>query len=151
VFVVGEEPILDAAFSTNRQLALTLYALPGEQYALERDGALGDADLWTFDSFVDAMDLRTDLPLRPMANPAEFFRVSLAPGGALTIRLEGGQVVIEWPLDCAGCVLEESGAVGPGSVWTPSTAQPQAVNGRYRAQLSLRATQRFYRLTSPIR
>jgi hypothetical protein len=149
VFVVGQEPILDAAFGTNRQLALTLYALPGEQYALERDSALGDANLWTFDSFVSATDLRTDLPLRPMSNPAEFFRVSRAPAGALGIRLEAGQVVIEWSLDCTGCVLEESGLVGPGSVWTPSTAQPQSVSGRYRVQLAQSGSTRFFRLAVP--
>jgi hypothetical protein len=57
VFVVGQEPILDASFGTNRQLAMTLYALPGEQYVLERDTAFGDANAWTFDSFVNATDL----------------------------------------------------------------------------------------------
>jgi len=87
--------------------------------------------------------------LRPRPLSSEFFRVYLAPAGALSVDLEGGEIVIEWSLDCAGCVLEESGLVGPGSVWTPSPAQPQTINGRYRVQLPLTATQRFYRLTPP--
>ncbi len=68
----------------------------------------------------------------------------------LTIRIEGNEVILEWPLDCAGCQLEESATVGPGAVWTPSGAQPQPVNGRYRVALPIGASPHFYRLAVPV-
>jgi hypothetical protein len=150
VFIVGREPILDA----NRgggQLALTLYAYPGRQYAIDHTFGLGGTNLWSFDSTVAAIDLRTDLPLRPMTSPTEFFRAyQTAVLAALSIRLENGMVVIEWPSECEGCVLWQSPAAsGPGTVWTQNTVQPQLVNGRYRVQLPLEPTQRFYRLVVP--
>jgi hypothetical protein len=150
VFILGREPILDVALATNQQLALTLYALPGERYALERSGALGGAALWSFDQWVDATDLRTDLPLRPLAHGLEFFRARAGQAGVpLSIRLENGEVVIEWPLDCAGCVLEETGQTGAGASWTTCPVQPQATEARYRVRLPPTGTQRFYRLAMP--
>ena len=68
----------------------------------------------------------------------------------LTIRIEGNEVILEWPLDCAGCQLVESATVGPGAVWTPSGAQPQPVNGRYHVALPMGASPHFYRLAVPV-
>jgi hypothetical protein len=149
VFVVGREPILDLA-SVSNQVALTLYARPG-RYVLERNSEVIEqgTNLWTFDSFVDADAIRTDLPLRETAPAREFFRTYEAVGVTvpLSIRLEGGQVIIEWSLDCTGCVLEEAGSMaGP---WTPSLQQPQVVNGKYRVTMPPTGT-RFLRLQVPL-
>jgi hypothetical protein len=149
VFVVGLEPILDGRRGSG-QLALTLYAFPG-QYALERNSEVGGTTPWLFDSFIDAATIRTDLPLRPMAQAHEFFRAYAAPGLGvpLSIRLEDGQVVVEWSQDCADCILEASPTLGSGAVWTPTAQQPQIIDGLYRVLLPTSAAPQFLRLAIP--
>ncbi|HEY9170716.1 MAG TPA: hypothetical protein VI136_00365, partial [Verrucomicrobiae bacterium] len=135
VFVVGREPILDLA-RASQQVALTLYALPGQAYSIERTSALGGAGGWSFDSTITPTSLRTDLPPRPATGPVEFFRASI--GGApptLTVRFVGGQLVVEWPADCGGCALFQSDSIGPDAAWTPVLATPEVVNGRNRVTL----------------
>jgi hypothetical protein len=149
VYVLGREPILDAAPATNRQLALTLYARTGERYALERRPDLNSPEVWLPDSEITPTDLKTPLPLRPLDHPQEYFRALIISGYELTIRREGNQVILEWPLECAGCELEETAQVGPGAAWAPTTAQPQEVNGRYRVVLNIGSQPRFYRLAIP--
>ena len=150
VFIIGREPILDSVAATNRQLALTLYARPGERYALQHRSSLTGTNAWAFDRTINQTGLGSLLPPRPALAASEFFRALLLPGTELTIRIEGNEVILEWPLECAGCQLEESATVGPGAVWTPSGAQPQPVNGRYRVALPIGASPRFYRLAVPV-
>jgi hypothetical protein len=147
VFVVGREPILDSALGSSNRLALMLYALPGRNYALERTPTLGAGQGWTFDSTIIPSALRTDLPLRPMTAASEFFRAYEQV--LLSIWIEGNNVVIEWPLDCPTCRLEEAPALGANVNWIPSSAQPILFNGHYRVVLPMNALQRFMRLTLP--
>lgn len=151
VFIVGREPILDAAAGGAGEVALTLYGHPGKVYTLEHTSGLGGAISWSFDSLVTATGLRTDLPLRPASGPIEFFRaLEGTVGVTLTIRLEGGQVVLEWPLECAECVLEQSPALtGPAAVWTNMPGQPTVVNGRYRMVLPVSGERLYLRLAMP--
>jgi hypothetical protein len=149
VFIVGLEPILDAAPATNRQLALILYARTGERYQIEHRLGFDSLNAWLPDLEITPMDLKTLLPLRPVNHPEEYFRVRLAVGFELTIRVEGNQVVIEWSLECAGCELEEAGQLGPGTVWTRTALQPQEVNGLHRITLAISDSSRFYRLVVP--
>jgi hypothetical protein len=149
VFIVGREPILDVTRS-NSSAALTMYALPGQTYAIERATALGGANAWTFDRYVTPTSLRTDLPPRPASAPVEFFRARTeAASTRLSIRLEGNQAVIEWSLDCVGCVLLQSPSIGPDAAWTPNGTQPQVVNGRYQVKVTVTAQPRFLRLIPP--
>jgi hypothetical protein len=94
VYVLGREPILDAAPATNRQLALTLYARTGERYALERRPDLNSPEVWLPDSEITPTDLKTPLPLRPLDHPQEYFRALIISGYDLTIRREGNQVIL---------------------------------------------------------
>lgn len=73
----------------------------------------------------------------------------VGPIGPLNIRREGDLVVVEWPLDCVGCVLEETDQLGPNALWLPSGLQPQEVNDLYRVSLMATNAQRFYRLSVP--
>jgi hypothetical protein len=148
VFVVGQEPILDGSPASDRQLALTLYARPGEKYTLERQSGIVPGG-WMFDSLVTTENLRTDLPLRPAESPVEFFRAYLVSGDFLSIRFDNGQVVIEWPAACNACVLEESGELGANANWVESAMQPVEINGRQQVMLALPTVQRFYRLARP--
>jgi hypothetical protein len=149
VFIVGPEPILDIAPAPASQVALTLYAQPG-RYAIEREAGLGGTNLWSLDSLVNAVNLRTDLPLRPTPGPKEFFRAytSLALTMSLTIRLEAGQVIIEWPQACPNCSLEKTSALRP-TAWLPVGVQGQVVNGRYRVVFSPATAPQFLRLVIP--
>ena len=67
----------------------------------------------------------------------------------LSIRLEANQAVIEWSLDCVGCVLLQSPSIGPDAAWTPNGTQPQVVNGRYRVLVPVAAQPKFLRLIPP--
>ena len=149
VFIVGREPVLDIAPAPAGQVALTLYAQPG-RYAIERDAALGSTNLWSLDSFVSAANLRTDLPLRLAPGPQEYFRAytSLALTMSLTIRLEAGQVIIEWPQECPNCSLEKTTALRP-TTWLPAGVQGQLVNGRYRVVYTPGTAPQFLRLVIP--
>jgi len=83
VFIVGPEPILDLARS-NQMAALTLYALPGRSYAIERRAGLDAHSPWEFQQTVTPANLRTDLAPQPMTSAVEFFRAStLAPAPTL--------------------------------------------------------------------
>jgi hypothetical protein len=148
IFIVGAEPILDATV-TNQQLALMLYALPGENYALESRNSFDLTVPWIFDSMTNAPALRTDFPVRLIAASSEFFRAYRVTQNALSVSLQNGKALIEWPLDCVDCVLEESNDVGTDAIWTPSADQPEIVNGRYRVLLASANAQRFYRLRKP--
>jgi hypothetical protein len=149
VFIVGPEPILDIVTAPASQVALTLYAHPS-RYALERNAVLGSTNLWSLDSFVNAVNLRTDLPLRPVPGPQEFFRAytSLALTMSLSIRLEAGQVIIEWPQECLNCSLEKTSALKPAA-WLPAGVQGQLVNGRYRVVYAPGTAPQFLRLIIP--
>ena len=111
---------------------------------------LGGTNLWSLDSLVNAASLRTDLPLRPTPGPQEFFRAytSLALTMSLTIRLEAGQVIIEWPQECPNCSLEKTSALKP-TAWLPAGVQGQLVNGRYRVVFPPGTAPQFLRLVIP--
>jgi hypothetical protein len=146
VFIVGLEPLLDAAPTTNGMLALTLYAQPNERYVIERGTNVFNGGPWSYDGIVSAVELKTELALRPMTAAMEYFRAYTVPASDLDIRIEGGQVIIEWPLECAGCVLEQSPELGVGAVWTETGVVPVEVNGVYRVTLPLTSEPRNYRL-----
>ncbi|MDH7503539.1 MAG: hypothetical protein QHJ82_12620 [Verrucomicrobiota bacterium] len=149
VIIVSTEPILDVKL-TNSQIALTLYALPGAPYTIEKNNSIDTTGGWLPDNTVTPTDLQTDLPLRPMTQPIGFFRART--GGAptlLSIRLDGNKVVLDWPMSCANCVLLQSPNVGPNAPWTPSTAQPHVVNDRYQVVLPLDNQRLFLRLQPP--
>jgi hypothetical protein len=148
VFIVGLEPILDAYSAEDDRIGLTLYAPPGGQYALEQtfDPISGP---WRFDSVITALDLRTELGTRVKEAAMEFFRAGSVPSNRLTIRRLGGQVVVEWPLDCPDCRLQQSLAVGAEAVWTDTPVTPTEVEGLNRVTLPLQSTALYFRLISP--
>jgi hypothetical protein len=149
IFIVGREPMLDI-HRLGTQVGLTLYALPGLPWQVERRDALGTPGAWSLLAAITPTALHTDLPPRPAGAPAEFFRArDGADPALLSIRREGGQVVLEWSLDCAGCVLLQSPSVGADAIWTPTASQPQTVNGRYRVTLPVGAQPLFLRLRPP--
>jgi len=146
VIIVGTEPIIDAKL-TNSQIALTLYALPGASYTIEKNNSSDTPGGWTPDNTVTPTDLRTDLPLHPITQPIRFFRART--GGAptlLSIRLDGNKVVLEWSIACANCVLMEADSLKPDARWTRSPLQPQVVGGVYRVELLHPDSTKFYRL-----
>ena len=150
VFRVASEPILDSTITTNKQLALALFARTGERYAIQRRVGTAGTNAWIFAGLVEQTTLQTALPLFPALNPMELFRAYLVPDSEITMQVESGLVVIEWPLDCAACLLEQNGQLGVGAVWTPVGALPQVIGGRYRISVPIGSSPRFYRLAVPL-
>ncbi len=150
IFIVAREPILDAALTTNHLMAWTVYGLPGKRYALERRLGLNGTNAWTFVEAISVDALKTVPPPLPVSAGMEFFRLYELPESQLNLRLVGSQAIVEWPMDCAGCVLEEAEVLGPGAVWLPSAAQPQLIGDRYRMNLPGGSAARYYRLAVPL-
>ncbi len=146
VFVVGVEPMLDIE-DLDEQVGLTLYAVPGKAWLIEQRDAFGSSGPWSLLATVIPTALRTDLPPRPAVAPGEFFRARSGDDpGLVNILWENDQVVMEWSLDCVGCVLLQSPVIGPGAVWTPTETQPQVVGDRYRVTLPAGGQTLFLRL-----
>jgi hypothetical protein len=79
----------------------------------------------------------------------EFFRSRRLPESELVLRSQPGALLIDWPLECADCVLEQSPALGTDAVWTPADVTPSLVNGRWQVNLPATSAPRFYRLILP--
>jgi hypothetical protein len=86
-----------------------------------------------------------------LSGPSRFYRAVRVSrtGPRLSIRDVGGAVVIEWPADCPGCVLEESREIGPRASWSSTSAPAQVSGGRYQVMVPNDGPSRFYRLRSP--
>ncbi|HNT15032.1 MAG TPA: CARDB domain-containing protein [Verrucomicrobiota bacterium] len=147
VFVIGAEPILDLQRDASNQVQLVLYAVPHRNYLIERTSVASQPAPWVTDALVTPTALRTLLPPRPTTDAAEFFRAMA--WGALRIRSVGNSVLVEWPLGCSQCVLEESPQLGAAAHWTRVALPPSEVNGHYQVLLPATGTQRFLRLALP--
>lgn len=147
VFVVGVEPILETQRDSSNQLELVLYAIPNRNYLIERTSNLSQPADWAADDLITPNGLRTVLPARPTAAGAEFFRAM--EWGGLRIRSAGANVLIEWPLGCSSCVLEESSELGAGAHWTPVATPPSEVEGHNQVILPATGARRFLRLAPP--
>jgi hypothetical protein len=150
VFIIAQEPLLDAALSADQTRSLTLYGHPGRSYEIQvTTNLLGPIEWqpWTETALVGPFAV-----LSPVleTSPHLFYlaRQIEQLGVPLTIRREDERVIIEWPLKCAGCVLEETLAL-ESQAWTPSAEQPLEAAGRYRVTLSDPVGTRFYRLSIP--
>jgi len=137
VFVVGREPILDLVNLRDDEVNLVLYALPGQPYAIDRRLQVGNANDWVFEDQVAPTELRTVLPPRSVEPPSLFFRArTIAGTPALNIHRQGDWILIEWPMDCVGCILLQSPAVaGPLVNWVPFPTQPEVINDVYRVRV----------------
>ena len=72
------------------------------------------------------------------------FSISLAP--SLTIQAENTDVVLAWPTNFDGFVLESTtNLLFPG--WTTNLPAPVIVNGRYTLTNSISGNQQFFRLS----
>jgi hypothetical protein len=148
VFVIGEEPILDAALETNSSRSLVLYGRPERHYTIETNMNLAQAGGWRTWQEIDLLTPWLALPDVPPVGPTVFYR-AVTIGGPLVrliARREAGQLAIEWPRDCAGCVLEESNALGGQANWIETNTQPQLIGDRYQVTVSTSPSARFYRL-----
>ncbi len=144
VFIVGREPILDAALRTNGMRVVTLYGHPSRYYVIEsRTNLL--AGPW---NPVAAFDLTNPVwPLEDIGNsePNVFFRAVEFARSSLKVRLNGGQVVISWPASSGTCVLEQTGSLTPPVVWSPVTETAQVVGDDSVVSLA-GSGDKFYRL-----
>ncbi len=146
VFVIGNQPLLDAHESSNQNLALTIYGLPGNSYSLESMPHLASTNGSAVVSTFNVTALKTDLPLLPMQQQAQFFRALLVSNSNFTMSLQSNQVVISWPLECTNCALEESEQLGENASWAPVGATPAMVNTNWQVTIPAPAGIQYYRL-----
>jgi hypothetical protein len=144
VFVIGAEPLLDAAQATNGTRTLTLYGHPQRRYRIESTPTLESPSEW-----LPRHDVRLVEPLAtltPLTDGSDtvFYRAQEVPGELLTIVRAGAGFLVSWPAACAECVLES--APTPAGPWVDAGTSPQFVNGQVRWTLPAQGSSRFYRL-----
>ena len=64
----------------------------------------------------------------------------------LTINWAGPNVILTWPTNAAGFVLESATNIAPAATWTPVSPDPVIVTGHYTVTNSLGGTERHFRL-----
>ncbi len=149
VFVIGNQPLLDAHESSNQNLALTVYGLPGKRYSLESMPDLSGTNGHTVVSTFKVSALRTDLPFLPIQHQRQFFRARLLPDSDLTVSVQSNQLVIDWPLACTNCLLEQSGQLGANASWIPVAATAAIVNTNWQVTIPAPTGSQYYRLQLP--
>ena len=150
VFIIAQEPLLDVALADGQTRSLTLYGQPGHSYEIQVATNLDETVEWL--RLTETVLPAPFLALSPMPEtaPVVFYRAREIErlNAPLRIRRDDGKVIIEWPIGCNGCVLEETTAIAERS-WIPSPQQPQAAGDDYRVTLPAPAGARFYRLVAP--
>jgi hypothetical protein len=73
------------------------------------------------------------------------FGVSASPVKLAMIPC-GGNIVLQWPTNAPGVVLQSSPQLGPAAVWT-NCPDPVVVDGDYSVTNPMSGTQQFFRLT----
>ena len=70
------------------------------------------------------------------------------PGPRLTVSSFGGGVLVSWPVDASGFVLESADNLGSGQ-WAAVSETSQISGGRNVVPVSLKVSTKFYRLHKP--
>jgi len=149
VFIIGEEPILDAVLETNGARTLVLYARPERHYTIESNTNLASADSWSAWQEIDLLGRWARLPNPGNGGSTVFYRAVSQPPGSngLTIRLEADRLVIEWPLQYEGCLLEKTSPLNPPVIWTPVNIAPQRLPDRFRFEIPRPVESCMFRLS----
>ncbi len=147
VFIIGVEPILSDLARSNQLCVLTLYGQPGTSYWLQSATNLSGAP-WRTERTVTFDTTWQRVGGLPAAAPDTYYRlVEVLSAGALAIRVEAGQSVIEWTPSRPSCKLEEATVLGATTAWTEVTgANIVLTNGIARVTLSPAGGTKFYRL-----
>lgn len=74
------------------------------------------------------------------------FSIMLPVPPQLAITLSGAKVVLAWPTNASGFILESTAKLFPAA-WSTNLTAPVVINGQIVVTNALSGTQRFYRLT----
>jgi hypothetical protein len=144
VFIVGREPILDAALRTNGARVLTLYGHAGKHYVIQsRTNFLTGP--W---HFAKALNLPAAVwPVENLDGTASslFLRAVEKPETRLKTHLQRNQLILSWPVSDSGCVLEQTASLSPAAAWTAVPGIVQVVGGELFVTNST-LSNRFFRL-----
>jgi uncharacterized repeat protein (TIGR03803 family) len=77
------------------------------------------------------------------------FSLSLPPigGPQVTISISGANVVLTWPTNAAGFILQSTTNLVSPPVWTTNSPAPVVVNGQNTVTNLILGAQQFYRLS----
>jgi len=144
VFIVGREPILDAAQGTNGARQLTLYGHAGRRYVIETRTNFENS-VWQAAGELDLPSTVWPLDNMAGATPAIFFRVAEQPAMDLAVSVEPDGLYVTWSADASGCVLEETTSLAEPVQWTPVSGAAKRADGRMSMKAASTGT-RFFRL-----
>jgi len=148
IFIIGEEPLLDASLEKNGSRTLVLYAQPERRYTIESSTNLAGSGNWQVWQVIDLFAPRLPLPEVPQVEPAIFYRAVRRSGPLtrLVVYREAGQLMIEWPVSAGNCVLLESASLNVEAAWMPASITAQLVSDNYRMTVPLVGASKFYQL-----
>ena len=67
----------------------------------------------------------------------------------LAVERQGSSVVLSWPGEQTGCVLQARSGPGPGQAWVDLTVTPELVAGRFTVTLEPKGPVQLFRLYQP--
>jgi hypothetical protein len=148
IFILGQEPILQLSPGSDGSQSLVLYGIPGHSYVLESTSTLSSPATWDTDRNLELTTSYAPLTLSGQTQPIAFYRARADSGPRLklTIRQEGENLCIEWPLGQVVCSLQETTSLSPPVVWSPLSISPEVLPDRHRVLLRPGAT-RYLRLS----
>jgi hypothetical protein len=114
-------------------------------YSIASWGATSVLTLYVFGASGDTLDVPTG------SDSAYHFSVGtgLFMVPQLTKTMAGTNLLLTWPTNAAGFVLQSSTNLASSSAWRPVAASPAIVNGRYAVTNSTTGTPAFFRLAFP--
>ena len=133
VFIIREQPLLDAAISDQGEPELVIYGPAGRTYQLQRSGSLGPEANWIPVQEFDLDDTYLSLDGVALDSNLALFRVvETTSAGPLNIALdrESQTITLTWDNELPGYVLETSDRLGPDASWESlDTSAMQTLSG----------------------
>jgi len=75
------------------------------------------------------------------------FSLALVSAPRLALSFSGANVILTWPTNATGFVLEATTNLGAATVWSTNPASPSVVNGQNAVTNQVSLAQRFFRLS----
>ncbi|MBI2928433.1 MAG: SBBP repeat-containing protein [Verrucomicrobia bacterium] len=94
----------------------------------------------------------TNASIRTIFNPADAYVVKLTPAvepPPLKVARSGNNILMTWPTNFTGFVLESADPLSAPVSWKPVTAQPLVISGQYTVIQKTSGAAQFFRLRRP--
>ncbi len=149
IFVIGQEPLLDAFITSNKTRGLVLYGKAGSNYVIETSHHPADQSEWKAFRQVRLNERYLAMELASTSEGAEFYRAyegALSAGPRLKIGFDQGEVVVEWSVAVGDCIILATASLAPPIEWRPAVLPVEEDGNLRRLRIPLGSTGQFFKL-----